>query len=108
TKLANPVLADIDRQRTDVRASTYRAISAQYEGLASSATLIKVRTKRVAEAINDYERMLHEAARDARAFADAIDAKDEGKIIIARVGAARTPRHEATAIARIDSACRFR
>jgi hypothetical protein len=108
TRLANPLLADIDREHLDVRAATYRTISTRYEGLASSAAQLKIRTKRVAEALNDYERMLHEAARDARMFADALDARDEARIAIARTGASRTLRHEATAIARLDSACRFR
>jgi hypothetical protein len=108
TRLANPVLVEIDRQHLDVHAATYRTISAEYEALASSAAQVKIRTKRVAEAVNDYERMLHEAARDARVFADALDAKDEARIAVARTGAARTLRHEATAIARLDIACRFR
>ena len=108
TRLANPVLTEIDRQRVDVTAATYRSISTQYEGLANSTASIKIRTKRVAEAVSDYQRMLREAARDARSFADALDANDEARIAIARAGAARTLRHEATAIARIDMACRFR
>ena len=108
TRLSNPILAEIDRQHMDVRATVYRNIATEYESLASAAAQIKIRTKRVAEALNDYERMLHEAARDARSFADALDAKDEARIAITRTSAARTLRHEATSIARLVAACRFR
>src|SRR5258706_8583035 len=88
THLANPVLAEIDREHLEVRATVYRNIAVEYEALATSAAQIKIRTKRVAEALNDYQRMLHEAARDARSFADALDAKDEAHIAIARAAAA--------------------
>ncbi|HEX4340355.1 MAG TPA: hypothetical protein VH062_30815 [Polyangiaceae bacterium] len=107
-KLANPVLTDIDHDRTVMKGASYRAIATKYETLATSEGQVKIRTKHVAEAVNDYQHMLHEAARDARAFADALDANDESRILMARTTAQRTTRHEATALARLDNACRGR
>jgi hypothetical protein len=107
-KLVNPVLVDIDHQRVVLKGRTYRDIAAKYEALANSTGQIKIRTKHIAEAVNDYQRMLHEAARDARSFADALDAKDETRLLMARGTASRTMRHEATAFSRVDNACRGR
>jgi len=69
---------------------------------------VQIRSRHLAEAVNDYQRMLHEAARDARSFADALDANDEGRLLLARTTATRTMRHEATALSKIDNACRGR
>ena len=105
-RLVNPVLADIDHERTTVRAASYRGIAVKYEELATTLEKLKLRTKHVAEAVNDYEHMLHEASRDAKAFADALDAKDEARVVIIHGAAARTIRHEATAWARLEVSCR--
>lgn len=107
-KLANPVLAEIDRDRADVQGSKYRLIATKYEALANAIGQIKIRTKRVAEAVNDYQRMLHEAARDARTFADALESKDEARIMVERTTTSRTLRHESSALARFEVACKGR
>ncbi|HVW30728.1 MAG TPA: hypothetical protein VHC69_35470 [Polyangiaceae bacterium] len=104
-QLTNPVLSDIDHDRTVVKGPTYRIIAAKYEALAVTLGQVKIRTKHVAEAVNDYQRVLNEAARDARNFADALDGKDEARLLIARASAARTVRHEASALSRLDLAC---
>src|SRR5205085_1124734 len=104
-KLANPVLSDIDRSRAVVVSANYRGIATKYEGLAVAVGKLPIRTKRVAEAVNDYQRVLHEAARDARAFSEALDTKDPSRIAIEHVTAARTIRHESTALSRFDTAC---
>jgi hypothetical protein len=107
-KLANPVLAEIGRDRADVRSAQYRLIAGKYEALANSLGQVRIRTKRVAEAVNDYQRMLHEAARDSRTFAEALESKDESRISIERATASRTLRHESTALVRLETACRIR
>jgi hypothetical protein len=108
TKVANPVLAEIDHDRTEVNGPKYRLIATKYEALANSLGQVSIRTKRLAEAVNDYQRMLHEAARDARTFAEALESKDEARITIERTTTSRTLRHENTAIARFDVACKGR
>jgi len=105
-KLANPVLASIDQDRQSTKGASYRVIGVKYEALATAVGQIKIRTKRVAEAVNDYQRVLHEAARDARAFSDALDSKEPTRIAIEHVTASRTIRHESTALSRLDTACR--
>ncbi len=104
--VTNPILSDIARDRTVVTGPSYRIIAAKYDGLASTIGQVKIRTKHVAEAVNDYQRMLNEAARDARSYADALEAKDEARILIVRAAASRTTRHESTALSRLDLACR--
>ena len=107
-RLANPALAEIDRDRAEVTAPKYRIIATKYEALANAMGQVKIRTKRIAEAVNDYQRMLHEAARDARTFADALESKDETRILGERSSTSRTMRHEASALARFDVACKGR
>jgi hypothetical protein len=107
-KLANPVLEEIDRDRADVHGTKYRLIATKYETLANAIGQIRIRTKRVAEAVNDYQRMLHEAARDARTFAEALESKDEGRILVERSTTSRTLRHESSALARFEVACKGR
>jgi hypothetical protein len=104
-KLANPALASIEQDRQIVKGASYRNIGAKYEALANAIGQIKVRTKRIAEAVNDYQRVLHEAARDARAFSDALDSKEPTRIAIEHITASRTIRHESTALSRLDTAC---
>jgi hypothetical protein len=104
--MANPVLSDIDHEKNVVSGASYRIIAGKYDGLATALGQVKIRTRHVAEAVNDYQRMLNEAARDARAYADALDGKDEARILIVRAAASRTVRHEATALSRVDAACR--
>lgn len=106
-RVTNPVLSDIVRDRTVVTGASYRIIAAKYDGLATSIGQVKIRTKHLAEAVNDYQRMINEAARDARAYADALDAKDEARVLIVHAAASRTTRHEATALSRLDTACRI-
>jgi hypothetical protein len=106
-RVTNPVLSDVVRDRTVVTGASYRIIAAKYDGLATSIGQVKIRTKHLAEAVNDYQRMINEAARDARAYADALDAKDEARILIVHAAASRTTRHEATALSRLDLACRI-
>jgi hypothetical protein len=107
-KLANPVLAEIDRDRAEVNGPKYRLIATKYEALANAMGQVKIRTKRIAEAVNDYQRMLHEAARDARTFADALESKDEARILVQRTATSHTMRHETSALARFDVACKGR
>jgi hypothetical protein len=105
-RMTNPVLSDIDREKNLVTGPSYRIIAGKYDGLATQIGQVKIRTKHVAEAVNDYQRMLNEAARDARAYADALDGKNEASVLIVRAAASRTVRHEATALSRLDAACR--
>ncbi len=109
-RLVNPVLTGVKQKQSQSPASssTYRAIALEYERAAGASTLLKVRTKRVSEALGDYQRVLREAARDARVFSDALDSKDEGRIAAARAAAARTVRHEGGALSRMESVCRPR
>jgi len=106
-RLANPVLSEIERDRVVVKSPTYRAIAKKYEGLALAVGQVKIQSKHVAEAVDDYQRLFHEAARDARAFADALDARDETRILVVRASATRTVRHEATALSHFDLVCRI-
>jgi hypothetical protein len=106
-RVTNPVLSDIMHDRTVVTGASYRIIAAKYDGLATAIGQVKIRTKHLAEAVNDYQRMLNEAARDSRAYADALDAKDEARILIVRAATSRTTRHEASALSRLDLACRI-
>ena len=106
--LVNPVLRAIDAERLQAgdTGNTYRAIEKQYNTLASAVTALRPQNQRVQEASADYVRLSREAAHDARLFADALDSKDESRIAAARASAARTAKHESTALSHLDAACR--
>jgi hypothetical protein len=106
-RMANPILSDIEHDRTVVTGASYRIIAAKYDGLANSIGQVKIRAKALAEAVNDYQRMLIEAARDSRAYADALESKNEARVLVVRASATHTVRHEATALSRFDIACRI-
>jgi hypothetical protein len=108
--VVNPVTQAIDTQRKQAPADpkTYRTIAAQYEWLANAIGAVHVRPKRFEDALGDYQRMLHEARHDASTYADALEAKDTGRMAAARTSAARTVKHESNALARLDGLCRGR
>jgi hypothetical protein len=62
--------------------------------------------KRVQEVVADYQRLMHEASRDASQYADALSAKDEVRILAARSSANRTAKHEAGAVSHVEGVCR--
>lgn len=108
SRLVNPVLHSIDVERQDgaATAKTYRAIEKQYFALAGAITELRPQNLRVQDASADYTKLAREAGHDARLFADALDSKDETRMTSARASAARTAKHESTALARLDAACR--
>jgi hypothetical protein len=108
TRLVNPVLATIDaeRQKAPDSAVTYRLIGTQYDRLAGALTGLRPLNRRVQEAVGDYQKLVREAAHDARLFADALDAKDLARISAARASASRTLKHESSAVAHLDVVCK--
>lgn len=108
--LVNPALAAVDdaRQKHPGDAATYRDIARRYDTLAAGMWGLKLQTKRLSEAMLEYQKVMREAGHDARQFAEALDAKDQAKINIARVAASRTVKHEAAVIGRLDGTCRGR
>ena len=106
--LVNPVLRVIDaeRQRAPDGAPTYRTIAAQYDTLAGALVALRPQDHRVLDAVQDYQKLAREAARDARLFADALERKNLAEIGAARASASRTAKHEAGALSHIDSVCR--
>jgi hypothetical protein len=108
SKLVNPVLSAVEaeRIREPGSAPVYRAIALQYESLASALGKPATRAKRLQDTVVEYQKVLHEAGRDARVFSDALESKDAARIDAARAAGARTVKHEATAVARLDAVCR--
>jgi hypothetical protein len=106
--LVNPVLRQVDaeRQKAPDSAETYRAIAAQYDRLAAAVAALRPQNRRVLDAVTDYVKLTREAAHDARFFAEALDAKDIERIAAARSGAARTLKHESSALSHFDGICR--
>jgi len=104
----NPVLLRIDeaRKQDPEGEGTYRKIAHDYDGLSAVLVGLQTKSKRVAEAAADYQRLTHEAGRDARQFADALAAKDMTKQLSARSTATRTLKHEGATLARLESVCR--
>lgn len=107
-KLVNPTLRDIDEQRQakpdDPRA--YESIAARYTLLSGALSQQKFEYRRLHEPIAEYQRLLTDASRDARLFAEALAAKDAARIATARAAASRTAKREAAVVGKIDAACR--
>jgi hypothetical protein len=108
SRLVNPVLAGIDaeRQKAPDSAVTYRLIGTQYDRLAAALTGQRPQNRHVQEAVTDYQKMLREAAHDARLFADALDTKDATRIAATHLAASRTMKHESTAVSHWDGVCK--
>jgi hypothetical protein len=106
--LVNPVLrvVDAERQKTPDTAVTYRTIATQYDQLAGALGGLRPQNRRVQEAVSDYQKLFHEAARDAHLFADALDAKDIARVSAARASASRTLKHETSAVSHLDMVCK--
>jgi hypothetical protein len=108
--LLNPGLAAIDevRQKNPGSADAYRDIARRYDALAASLWGVKVETRRLVDALVEYQKVMREASHDARVFADALDSRDPGKQNNARAAASRTVKHEGAVLGRIDGVCRSR
>ncbi|HVU00580.1 MAG TPA: hypothetical protein VHE30_02470 [Polyangiaceae bacterium] len=107
-RLVNPTLDSIEAERRKAPndAATYRRIGTFYDRLAYSLVAFKSQNRRVQEAIADYQRLAKEASHDAHLYADALQAKDETKLLAARASASRTMKHESGAVAHMDGVCR--
>lgn len=104
--LVNPTLRAIDAERkTKDDAPAYARIAVLYEGLSAKLLARKYSSKRLGDAVLDYSKMLADASRDARAFSDALAAKDPARGALARATAGHTVKKEATALLRVESAC---
>jgi hypothetical protein len=108
--LVNPGLAAIDeaRQKNPGSADAYRSIAARYDTLAASMWNLKLETRRLGEAMLEYQKVMREGSHDARQFAEALDSKDPARIASARAAASRTVKHEGAVMGRIDGICRGR
>jgi hypothetical protein len=104
--LVNPALHAIDEERTKRDdAPAYGRIALTYDALSVKLMAGKYSTKRLADAVTDYARLLSEASRDARAYADALALNDAGRSALARAAAGHTVKRESAAIFRIESVC---
>jgi len=108
SKLVNPTLEDIDDERKTKpqEARTYESIAARYMLLSGALAQQKVEYKKLQEPLAEYQRLLQEASRDSRQYAEALSAKDDIKRVSARAAAARTVKKEAALVGKIDAACR--
>jgi len=109
-QVVNPVLAAIDKERKQgpEDANLHRAIGMQYESVAVRVGRIRSKTKKLSDAIDEYQRVLRDAGRDARNFAEALESKNAGRIAATRSEATRTTKREASALSRIDTVCHGR
>lgn len=107
--LVNPTLRAIDAERTkNDDAAAYARIALAYEALAGKLLAQRYAQKRVGDAVADYAKLMNEASRDARAYSEAIAAKDFARTAIARATAGHTAKRESAALLRIESACAVR
>jgi hypothetical protein len=95
---------DAERKAKD-DAPAYARIAVLYEGLSSKLLSRKYSSKRLGDAVLEYSKLLSDASRDSRAFADALTAKDPARGVLARAAAGHTLKREAAALVRIESAC---
>jgi hypothetical protein len=104
----NPVVAAVDseRHKSPEAPATYRTIGMQYDMLASALITVKVSSDGLRQVLADYQKLYRDAARDARAFADALDAKDAARINVARAAAGRTVHRESGLAAKFAALCR--
>jgi hypothetical protein len=109
-RLVNPVLEIIDRERQQFpnNASAHRAIAARYEAIGAAVAEVPIATAHLKEAVSNYERLTRDAARTARAFADAVDSNDPARIASVRGAAAREAKREGSVLAQFDAMCRTR
>jgi len=107
-RLVNPALSKIDdaRRKSPDDAAVHRRIAKDYDRLAISLIALKPMNKRVQELIADYQRLFHEASRDASQYADALGAKDDARVLAARASANRTTKHETGALSHAEGVCR--
>lgn len=102
----NPSLRWIEKERAlhPEDPATYRAIAVRYDVI--SASLSQLSQKRhVPNLAGDYQLLVHDAARDARVFAEALDSRDPFRMTSARVNASRNTKREAQLLARIGATC---
>src|SRR5262245_40583617 len=78
--LVNPTLRAIDAERkAKDDAPAYTKIAVLYEGLSSKLLSRKYSSKRLGDAVVEYAKLLSDASRDSRAFADALATKDPAR-----------------------------
>jgi len=107
--VVNPRLRIIDAERAkNDEAAAYGRIAALYQSLAENLVAKRYSSKRLADAVNEYAKLLSEASMDARAYSDAVTAKDNGRVALARAAAGRTLKRENAALLPIEGACTAR
>lgn len=108
SSLVNPGLRTIDAERKGHPESValHRAIAARYEGLSRSVGRLEFRTRKVGDVALEYQKVLREAASDARAFSEALATHNADRIAAAHANTAKTLKHEAAVVSRLDSICR--
>lgn len=106
-KTVNPTLewVEAERARHPESPTTYRAIALRYDVTAASLANVISRQRRVPDLAGDYQLLLRDAARDARAFAEALESHDPFRMTSARVAAARDTKRETQLVARINATC---
>lgn len=106
SEVVNPTLRVIDEERTKQDdAAAYGRIAGRYQEVAGKLVGKRYSSKRLGDAVTEYARLLSEAASDARAYSEALAAKDAAKAALARAAAGRTVKRENAALLRIESAC---
>ncbi len=102
----NPALRVIDAERTTHDdAPAYERIAVEYQALAGKVVATRYSNKRLGDAVAEYARLLTEASNDARAYSEALAAKDPSRTALARAAAGRTAKREGGVLLRIESAC---
>jgi len=105
----NPALRAIDRERTQHDdAPAYERIAASYQTLAGQIVATRYANKKLGDAVAEYARLLTEASNDARAYSEALAAKDPTRTALARAAAGRTVKRESSLLLRIDNVCTVR
>jgi hypothetical protein len=109
SELVNPTLRSIDADRMKGDdAAAYARIATAYETLAGKLLAHRYTQKRLGDAVIEYVKVMADAARDARAYSEALAAKDYARTALTRASAGRTVKKESAALLRIDGACTVR
>lgn len=107
--VVNPALRLIDMERTTHDdAPAYERIAVDYQALAGKIVAARYSNKKLGDAVTEYARLLTEASNDARAYSEALAAKDSTRAALARAAAGRTAKRESSVLIRIESACTSR
>ena len=73
----------------------------------SAKSLVKATAggSKLAPVLNEYASLYNQAGRDSRAYADALDAKDEARQTNLRLATTQYSRREAAAVGKFDQYC---